>query len=339
VGAGEQRHRGWGVAWVVLVALISVVAQTATPAVGAVPLHIDLSGVNGAGRILHDGLPCQPGSPQAGQGNYRDYEFESDAGTGVLSSLDTMMRGAINVHDLAPLGTKPTHGFLLGDESRVSLTNQRGEVLFRLRAGTGCDPAVPGNDPNALTFNGDTVSGNGTFAIDPQSTNGAFRGATLAGPGTFSLSAGLAPGATNAWHIVLNGQIQVLQPSLQASFVRAWWGNLGVDYVLRIVTVEYKLTNTGPGDTFGAALTGVSSPTAGVTALGPVPQPLDDLHSGESQDVVVRFQLGLSSPCQLIILNCNFVAALTTTMPDALDQPTMQSSSVASTAPLLPPPA
>jgi hypothetical protein len=55
-------------------------------------------------------------------------------------------------------------------------------------------------------------------------------------------------------------------------------------------------------------------------------------------DVTVVYNLGLLSPCGLIVLDCQFASTLTTTMPDALDVPSTQSASAAVTAPNLPPP-
>ena len=43
--------------------------------------------------------------------------------------------------------------------------------------------------------------------------------------------------------------------------------------------------------------------------------------AGQSATFTVRYQLGLLSPCTLVILNCTFATTVTMSMPDALDTP------------------
>jgi hypothetical protein len=139
----------------------------------------------------------------------------------------------------------------------------------------------------------------------------------------------------------LNGQITVLQPHLMVEMLGASWGNLGVDYATRRPTVTYRITNTGPGDTFNPVLTGATSPTPGVSTIGPVPQALPDLASGDSTIVSVRYQLALlSGPCALVILGCQFDTTLSVSMPDALDKADSPppSATVHVKTPNLPPP-
>ena len=76
-----------------------------------------------------------------------------------------------------------------------------------------------------------------------------------------------------------------------------------------------------------------------MTGLGPVPQKLGDLLSGESETARARFQFGLLQPCQLVILNCEFQTTLGVLMPDALDRPATLLATTSTKAPALPPPA
>jgi hypothetical protein len=168
-------------------------------------------------------------------------------------------------------------------------------------------------------------------------TAGAYRDAT--GNGTFKLDqADVAPGADNPFRIQLNGSINILTPSLKVEVVGTYWGFLGLDYALRKVTVIYKITNTGPGDAFGVYLTSATSPTPGITSLGPVPQKLGDLLAGESVTARTRYKLELLKPCDVVILNCKFTVTLGVNMPDALDRPATYTGSANTQAPTLPPP-
>ena len=202
-------------------------------------------------------------------------------------------------------------------------------------SGTCSSPTLP--------FDGTTVGpGTGTWTVDqgtsasPPASSGSYRQAT--GSGTFALTAQLGPGANNAWSLSLKGQITVLEPTLSVSVVNSYWGNLGLDYAARNVSITYQITNSGPGDAFGSTLSSSSSSTLGVTPLGPTPQALGDLASGASVQATVVYHLGLVGPCTLVILNCRFATTVTTAMPDALDQPQTLSATAGATAPALPPP-
>jgi hypothetical protein len=311
-------------------ALALVVSTTpSVSASGPQPLNESASGANGVGSIVNPGLTCANG----GQGNYRDYLVTTTVPGGVLSSLPGNLRANLNVqHDGVepPVGVVTNNAFLLGNTSHATFSNQRGTVQLALSAGTCAKPTLP--------FDGTTVSGAGTWVIDPTSSGntGSYRQAS--GSGSFTLRAGVAPGADNPWSLVLNGNVSVLQPSLAISVVNTYWGNLGLDYAGRAVSVTYQITNTGPGDSFGDTLVASSSSTHAVTALGPVPQSLGDLATGASTQITVRYALGLLSPCALVILHCNFATTLSVTMPDALDVPSTYSASASGTAPTLPPP-
>jgi hypothetical protein len=304
-------------------------ATPGAPAAGPQPLNIAVSGGNGVGRITSPGRPCAEG----GSGSYRHYGFESALAPGVVSKLAGMIRGSIDVHHdgpVPPVGPATSGAFLARGGSHITITNQRGAVRLQLASG---DCAAP-----TLAFDGVTLGpGPGTWAIDATGTNGAYRGASSPG-GTFTLGADLAPGADNAWAVQLEGSLTVLQPSLGASVVRTFWGSLGLDYLLRRVSVTYEVTNTGPGDAFGVSLMSATSPTAGVTPLGPTPVALGDLAAGETARFTVRYQLGLLAPCALVVLGCNFGSRVTVDLPDALDVPGAQSATAAVHAPDLPPP-
>ena len=298
------------------------------------PFGGTFSGTNGSSRIGDPGRRCSEG----GSGEYRHISLETPVSPILSAALPGFLRATIDVHHDGdePVGTPLTGGaataFLQGTESHATASNQRGSVQIRLSGGTCAAPP--------LTFDGTTVSGSGTWALDPTGTTGAYRQATASG-GTYTLSAGVAPGADNPWTLKLNGNLSVLQPHLAVDVVSTTWGNLGVDYVTRRVTVTYRVTNTGPGDAFAAVMTGTSSPTAGVIPLGPQPQNLGDLLNGESTTFSVRYQFSLlTGPCLLVILNCHFDTVTAVSLPDALDQADTPPPTVTNhvTAPLFPPP-
>jgi hypothetical protein len=333
---GGRRRLGRGLSWFRVAAatsglamiLIGGAAQSISAA-GSQPLSESASGNNGVGSIVNPGLSCANG----GEGNYRDYLMTTTVPGGVVSSLAGNLRANLDVqHDGTepPVGPVTNNAFLLGNISHATFSNQRGALQLALSSGTCAKPTLP--------FDGTTVSGSGTWAIDPASdgNTGSYRQAT--GSGTFTLRAGVAPGADNPWSLVINGSMTVLQPSMSISVVNTFWGNLGLDYAVRNVSVTYRVTNTGLGDSFGDTLVSTSSSTPGVHPLGITPQPLGDLAAGASTTVTVRYHLDLLAPCTLVILNCNFNSTLTATMPDALDVPSTQTASAPVTAPALPPP-
>jgi hypothetical protein len=312
---------------------VSLIATSAGP-VGAAPppyaVNLSLSGKNGVGRIVTGGLSCANG----GQGNYRHYTIDTPLAPGTFTSLSGQLRGSLDVHHDGvepPVGPVTTNAFLLGNETHVTFSNQRGTIQLRLSSGTCQSPTLP--------FDGRAVGpAPGTWVVDPTSASntGAYR--QTSGSGTFTLTAGIGPGADNPWALGLTGNFTILEPSLGVSVVSVFWGSLGLDYVSRIVSVIYQITNTGPGDVFGASLVTTTSPTAGVTPLGPVPQPIGDLAAGQAATVTVRYQLGLLHPCALVILGCQFDTNVQVALPDALDRVTSPSASAHVVAPTFPPP-
>lgn len=295
------------------------------------PLNLDASGTNAVGRIHSPGRRCVDG----GSGQYRHSGIEAPLPSGRLGNQAGTLRGTFAVHHdgdepvSTPLAGTAATAFLLGTESHVTLTTERGAVQLRLSAGTCASPP--------LAFDGSTVSGAGSFALDPVGTTGAYRSST--GSGTFTLSLGVAPGADNPWRLSTVGGLTVLQPTLKVEAVSTSWGSLGVDYATRRVSVTYRVTNTGPGDAFGATVGSTSSPTGGVTPLGPTPATLGDLAAGQATTFTVRYQLGLLSPCALVILGCRFTTRVTATLPDALDMGTpVTTPNIGVRAPDFPPP-
>lgn len=295
------------------------------------PLNIEATGTNAVGRIHSPGRRCADG----GSGQYRHSSIEAPLPAGKLGNQTGNVRGSFAVHHDGdePVGTPLTGAaataFLLGTESHVTLTTERGAVQLRLASGTCASPS--------LAFDGTTASGSGTFTLDAKGTTGAYRGAT--GSGTFTMGLGVAPGADNPWRLATTGSLSVLQPVLLVEAVGTSWGSLGVDYATRRVSVTYRVTNTGPGDAFRATVDSTSSSTGGVTAMGPTPQVLGDLPAGQSTTFTVRYQLGLLSPCALVILGCKFTTRVTATLPDALDKGTpVTSPAIAVRAPDFPPP-
>lgn len=189
-------------------------------------------------------------------------------------------------------------------------------------------------EPKA-SVDGSSATASGAWSV--VSGSGAYDKAK--GNGTFRLAAGIAPGADNAWNVALLGELRALAPDLDFAVIRAYWGQLGLDYALRIVSVVVKATNNGAGSTFGAHITGASSQTPGVTFVGKAPLRLGDLAPGESTTAVLRFKLGLTGPCKVVILNCPFSLGVTAEAPDAFDLPTDHAATLSTKAPDLPPPA
>ena len=319
------------------------------PASAAGPTHaisIALTGANGVGTITTPGLSCADG----GQGNYRRLSIDGGLAGGAFSSLASHLRGTFDVHHdgveppvgpVVPAPPAPS-AFLLGTESHVTFSNARGAMQLRLSSGACPARATTGAGPGAtLSFDGTTFATTGsanTWTIDPTSPSsfGAYRQAS--GSGTFTMTAGDGPGADNPWSVNLVGNVSILEPSMSLTVVGTNWGNLGLDYALRTVSVTYQVTNSGPGDAFNTSVTSATSPTDDVTGLGPMPQTIGDLAAGQSATFTVRYQLGLLSPCTLVILNCNFATTVTMSMPDALDTVLTPSAGASVTAPALPPP-
>lgn len=305
----------------------SATPVTATPSQAPPPLAwtapksitVDLASTNGESRVRGDGLDCAGPGGQHGQ-PVDDVHLllTGSVPGGVVSSLPATVNANLGI---AGLRLEPS-------SSNVSLGDERGTIRFQLDGGA-CPSA--GN----LAPSGDRLGGIGPLEL--VAGTGSYRDATLAG-GNWALSAATAPGADNAWDLDLAGQLAVLAPGLQVHVVKTYWGNLGLDYVTRVLTVQYRITNPGPGDSYGSALTGIA-PGAGVTNLGPISQPLGDLLAGESRVVTVRFQLALlGPPCQLLVLGCTFPTTLAVSLPDALDAPATRTAAVSITAPNLPPP-
>lgn len=300
------------------------------------PINVSLTGTNGVNRIQDPGRRCADG----GSGEYRHASIESalpDNNLVLSAALPAVIRGSFDVHhdgdEIVGQTISPAanQAFLQGTESHVTMSNQRGSVQLRLTSGDCAHPS--------LSYDGTTAAGAGTWTIDANGTTGSYRQAT--GGGTFTLNLGLAPGADNPWTLGVQGTLSVLQPHLMVEVLATTWGNLGVDYLTRRPTVTYRITNTGPGDTFAPKLVSADSPNNGVNTLGPVPQNLPDLQSGQSTVISVRYQLALlGGPCALVILGCQFDTTLGVSMPDALDQATSPppTATVHVRTPDLPPP-
>ena len=299
----------------------------------AVPIDITASGSNGSGRITTPGRACADG----GRGAHWHYDYESVLGRGVFSGLESVARLHVDLHsdDDAPVVDPPadppfegtgSDAFLQGDESHLTISNARGAVKLRMRAGDCTDPTV--------AFDGDHADGSGLWTVDRGT--GAYRDVT--GAGSFVLGADVTPGADNDFDVQLSGQMDIPRPGLGAAVADVYWGFLGADYLLRRVTVVYRVTNTGSGDAFGARVVAASSPTDGVTVIGAPSRPLGDLKAGESELVTFRYQLGLTKPCLLTVLGCTFDTKLQVDLPDALDRSQIDEKTLRVRAPSLPPP-
>lgn len=131
------------------------------------------------------------------------------------------------------------------------LTNARGTLTLALSAG---DCTTPG-----LSCNGTTVTGSGTWTVVPDTAPAnAYRGAS--GSGSFTLASDAVPGTGRLWSLNLTGNVTVLKPQVSVT-QRAYRGGLG-NYLMRTLSVEYRICNTGTGD---------ASPSGSSTPCSPAP--------------------------------------------------------------------
>lgn len=338
-----MRHRGT----VRAVAASAVVITMIAPASASdhENLVVALQGQNGVVRATEPGLSCA----DDGEGSYRHYLIDAPLADGVMSKLTGKARATLDLHydgDKA-LAAQGANAFLLGTESHLTLSNERGSVQGALSAGSCA--------LSKLSFDGTTASGEAAWGN--LSGTGAYEGVT--GSGNINFTAEMNPGADNAWRLNLSGSIAVLQPGLTVEVKDTYWGNLGLDYVTRVVTVVYRIRNTGFGDSFGTRFESADPtppPTPPkVTACGepqslsvssqvscsagsPPQRPLGDLLSDETELVTVRYQISPDHPCAANILSCKFHTNVVVDMPDALDVSSVKSQPVEVTAPDLPPP-
>jgi hypothetical protein len=343
---------------VVLVLTVLLVASVMSAVAGAQPLRaasalapkalqVSVSGVNGVVRSTQPGLSCADG----GKGSYRHHSAEGALAPGLLSNLAGTIRTTLDVHYDRQSGPQPS-AFLLGDESHVTLANQRGSVQIMLRRGTCAAPGV-NFDGTVATL----ASPQGVWDTGTLTGTGAYRAVT--GSGTFGFSAELNPGADNAWSLQLGGALTVLAPGMALRVERTFWGNLGLDYVSRVVTVVFRIGDTGAGDSFGARTTAVSA-ASGVRPCAEPPGALNTCPNGsppqhrlgdlascadatlpaacDTELITVRYFLPLLGPCALIILGCQFNTTISADLPDALDTSATQQRTVLVRAPDLPPP-
>lgn len=282
---------------------------------GAEPVALALSGSTGAGRLADPHPGCGAGS----FGPFRHYDYETTAAPGEFTLLGADARFHMDVHE-APAG-----GFLPGEDSFLLLANARGTAKLALRSGDCQTPT--------LLVDGDTVLGEGAWRVGGSS--GAYR--QIAGSGAFGVDAEAGPGADNAWSLRLSGNFDALDPSLAVAVRDVSWERPGFDYAARRLAVRFGITNSGPGDAFGARLLTWGTTTAGVTPLDASRTRLPDLRAGESTTVRVRYRLAAASPpCDAAVASCRFRATLDVRLPDALDVPATHHAEVEVRAPDLP---
>ena len=292
-------------AGVVLISIVVGLGVLALPAKslppGPHPIAISASGTNGSVTATSADGSCPSGT------EIRRLIDSTSLSPGSFSALGSQLEVDLRV------ATSPGSGLvasLYGTESRVTLRNERGGLAIALTSGS-CDQPT-------LNSDGVNVAGSGTWSVVPdQDPSSAYRNAS--GSGTFTLTAALDPGSDRPWALTLSGAVTVLQPNLVVS-ARAFWGNFGLDYLSRVVSVRYTVANSGPGDAFAVRLVDAPTATAGVVALGPVPQTLGDIPAGRSAAAVVRYRLRLNSPpCKLLVLGCRFTTTGQVASTDALD--------------------
>lgn len=319
-----------GLAGLLVAAVVgSVVVAIPQPSAAApLPVAISVTGANGTGRSTQPGLACNAG----GDGAAWHYGYEAELPAGTFTGLPTSLRLNLDVHgELVGFssggpGGPADNGFLQGSESTVALVNERGTVVLRLSDGGSCSART-------ALVTGESATTNGSWEVD--SGTGAFESAT--GVGTFDVTAGIAPGADNPFDLDLAGAIDVAAPDLQVTVATTWWGNLGIDFLLRQPTVVYRITNAGDGDAFAAQLNSAAPSSPGAYAIAGTPAALGDLAPGESAYIAVRYRLDLLGPCTLIVLGCRFNVAVHTSMVDGLDRPLTDVDGLLVETPLLAP--
>lgn len=300
-------------------ALALAVAFAGGSAGAAQPLAFTLSDSDARIRVPPPGatiVACSEGGNAT-----HHHSTDQPLGGGVLSRLGGTVRTNLDLH--LPGGS----GFLVPEQSSAAITNERGEVAIDLVAGSCAAPTV--------SFDGATASGTGTWTIDGQRANGSYRQAT--GSGTFTFATRFGPGNDNPWQMAFNGEITVLQPDLRVELVRSFWGRLGADYAGRMVSVIYRLTNSGPGDAFDVeVLPPVTKP--GIAAVEVFPTDLDDLSAGEDVLITVRYKIGIRGQRDgPLLVRRQFDTTISASMPDALDVASIKSQVVTVTAPAYPP--
>jgi hypothetical protein len=339
----RRRYVGVAVTLFVVAALETTGASPANADADSDAVVVDAT--NGTGRAVTPGRSCDDvggeGPEDDGAGAYWHYEYGAPVtGSSRLGNQPTEVLVHLDLHsdqqqfpnvsgDPYADGVNPT-AFLQGSESHASYLTDRGSIKVRLTSGSCASPT--------LAFDGSTASGTGTWAVDAGGGEGAYRDVT--GNGTFSIGgAEVNPGGDNALQLTFNGSFTVPNPGLQVEFLGSYWGGLGTDYLTRRVTTVYRITNNGPGDSYGGVVTGITDLTSGITPMIGTPIALNDLRAGESQELTFRHQMSLlTGPCKLLILNCQFDTRFDVNLPDALDNPHSLTATVHGTAPTLPPP-
>ena len=304
------------VASVSAVALGAVVAGPARVDAG-VALSLALSGSTATATQPLDERTCRDGSS-----NSRRLQATAPVQSGVLGRVPGT--AGLNLDVAAATATS---SYLGPDAGQLAVTTERGELVLTLTAGTCAAPALTGTTRQ--------VSGSATWAVDAARTTGGYAGAT--GTGTSTLAAELEPGARNAWSLGLGGELTVLQPTIAITWVRSYWGRLGAGFTGRRATVVYRVTNTGPGRTYGAALQAVGSPVDGITAPNFTPIRLGDLRPGESTDLTVHFKLDAKGAQGPLVTRRELRTSLTYLAPDVLDQGSARSVDVTVLTPSYPP--
>ena len=308
--------------WLLGLPLASSPALAGVTTPGPIPHALSLSttGSNGIGTSVLDALPC-PGAPSPST-SYWHYGYDATLAPGGFGPEPADLRLYLDVRDDQNGGAVP-NGWLEGTESTVTIANPRGSVVVRLTDGGSC-----GN--RTATVSGDAVATSGTWTVGAGS--GAYSRAT--GAGTFSVQAGLAPGATNPWTLSLNGTINVARPTLVTSVVRTYWGQDGLDYLSRTVSVVYQLADFG-GNAYDVRLAGFSSGDPGVSYAGGAPTAGWDIGSGSSVQFVARWRVAATSGCPTG-LGCNFRTTIHASLHDGLDASLSYVTSVSQTTPAAP---
>ena len=294
-----------------LLALIALAAFVWPSALNAATSSISISanGANGAGVAV-----APTGSCTAGAEGTWVYDYSATVGSGGFSSEATTLGLHLDLHSEGP-GSPPAGGAWLDPGQSYSLLqNARGSLTLDLSSGS-CGT-------NTLVFDGATASGAGTWSA--ADGTGSFRQAV--GSGTFDLVAVVSSGTTNPFSLGLNGQVTVLDPNLAIEVASAMWDPATPQSEFRNATVQYRLVNVGPGDSYGVEFV-ADSTSPGVAPVGSLPGSLGNVMAGDDVLFEVRYQIE-KGRCALVERGCGFDASFTVEMPDALDHPGERSTTV-----------
>lgn len=318
-----MRKKAVGALAVAVAAGVVLVSNAGSTPLGNAPVPIEISASSDAAVVAvhRDGRTCDAGGEgSAWRGRMAAPIDGLVAGNDARLSMDLTVRselvdpqGGVDPHAAVVDPVGPPAGHL--DPGAIgAITDDRGTLKLAVTPGD-CDSAD-------LAFDGVNAVGAATWSVERGT--GAYAGVT--GGGSVELALETRPGADNHWSAAISGDLVAPQPELALEPLDSWWGNHGLDYLLRRVTVSVRVRNVGDGWAFRPTLVNVSSDSVGVVALGPGDTDLGPLPPGGYVDVALRYALGPFQPCGPIVRSCEFEARADVSWEDVLGTPSSDSA-------------